>query len=76
MSNSFVAVRADQVKAKKVREQVVKVGGKTNHSVRLRRKPKKCLYLPKKILSSEQWETLASAILKEGRKITIYFNCL
>lgn len=42
-------------------------GGETNHSGRLNGKPKKCLFLPKKILSTKQWETLASAILKEGR---------
>ncbi|XP_061190558.1 uncharacterized protein LOC133198484 [Saccostrea echinata] len=66
VTNSHVAVRADQVKQKTVREEVVKLGGKTNHSVRLNGKPKKCLFLPKRVMSTEQWKTVAAAILREA----------
>ncbi|XP_062584752.1 uncharacterized protein LOC134246404 [Saccostrea cucullata] len=60
-----VAVRADQVKQKPVRAEVVKLGGKTNHSVRLNGRPKKCIYIPKQVLSTMQWKTVAAAILSE-----------
>nr|XP_022325825.1 uncharacterized protein LOC111125893 [Crassostrea virginica] len=66
VSNSIVAVRADQIKQKRFREEVVKFGGRTNHSVRLNGKPRKCLTLPKKAMTSEQWETVTAALLQIG----------
>lgn len=59
MSNWFAAVRADKVKVKKMREEMVKVKGNTNNSVRANYVP----LPPKKIILTEQWETLASALL-------------
>ena len=48
------------------REEVVKSGGRTKHSLRLDGKPRKCLTLPKKAMTTQQWETVTAALLRIG----------
>ena len=47
-------------------EEVVKLRGKTNHNVRLDGKPRKCLTLPKKAMTSQQWKTVTATLLRIG----------
>ena len=64
------ALYLNQIKQKRFREEVVKFGGRTKHSVRLDGKPRKCLSLPKKAMTSQQWETVTAALLRIGLSFT------
>ena len=61
-----MALYLNQIKQKRFREEVVKFGGRTKHSVRLDGKPRKCLSLPKRAMTSQQWETVTAALLRIG----------